>query len=448
MQNDNILKEAKKVYFLGIGGIGISAIARMMLENKVDSSDDKMLEKIVSGSDRSLSELTNELKGLGANVFEGHSDNNLADDTDLVIYSPAIPESNPVRVKAKKLGIPELSYPEALGLISKDKYTIAVSGTHGKTTTTAMLGEALIKAGLNPTIVVGSLFKGRNSNFVAGESDYLVCEACEYKRSFLNLHPNIVVITNIDLDHLDYYKDLEDMQSAFIELVSKIPKDGYLVCDPNHENLGPVVEKANCNIVDYSTFVDPKLKVPGKHNLDNAKAVLAVAKAVGVNEIKTVDSLENFEGVWRRFEHKGVSENGAVVYDDYAHHPTEIKASLKGAREFFGSAPAKKGKIRCVFQPHLYSRTKLLLDDFAESFGDVDEVIIADIYAAREVDNGEVHAKDLVNGINKKEKNIEALYFGSFEEIEKYLKENAQEGDVIITMGAGDIYKVGERLVE
>lgn len=431
MKNIDLVK-IKKAHFVGIGGIGVSAIARMMLGEG----------KIVSGSDSSESLITKELEELGAKIFLGHNDKNLVDDVDLVVYTPAVTEENPELKKAMELNIPTLSYPEMLGLISKNKYTIAISGAHGKTTTTAMIGKILIDAKKDPTIIVGSLLKDQKSNFVAGKSEYFVAEACEYKKSFLNLEPKIIVITNIDNDHLDYYGNLENIKKAFAEFVAKLPEDGYLVCDPNDENLKEVIKKTKSNIINY-TKIDAnfKLKIPGEHNIKNAQAAMAVAKILNIKKEEALVSLNYFSGAWRRFEYKGKTKNGVLIYDDYGHHPTEIKATLKGAREFFGDK-----KIWCVFQPHLYSRTKLLLKDFGKSFGDADEVVLADIYAAREPKDKSINSKMLAEEITKN--GGKAVYLNSFDKIAKFLAEKAEKGDVVITMGAGDIFKVGENLLK
>lgn len=425
------LNKIRKIHFVGIGGIGVSAIARMMIGEG----------KIVSGSDSARSLITEELEKIGAEIFIGHSANNVADDVGLIVYTPAVDFENPELKKAKDLNIPTFSYPEILGLISQNKYTIAISGAHGKTTTTAMLGKILEDASLEPTIIVGSLMNGSHTNFTSGKSDYFVVEACEYKKSFLELNPKIIVITNIDNDHLDYYGNLENIKKAFGEFVAKLPEDGYLVCDPNDENLKEVIKKTKSNIIDY-TKIDANfnLKIPGEHNIKNAKSAMAVARILGIGDNKALKSLNDFSGTWRRFEHKGETKNGVIVYDDYGHHPTEIKATLKGAREFFG------GKIICVFQPHLYSRTKLLLEDFAKSFNDADEVILADIYAAREPKDKSINSKMLAEEIIKN--GIKAVYLNSFDKIEKFLRQNTQEGDAVITMGAGDIYKIGEKLLK
>jgi len=426
------LSKIKKAHFAGIGGIGVSAIARMMLAEG----------KIVSGSDISDSMIIDELRKLGAKIFLGHNADNVADDVDLIVYTPAVTADNPELKKAAEMGMPMLSYPEMLGLISKNKYTIAISGAHGKTTTTAMIAKILIDAGLDPTVIVGSLLKDQGSNFVAGKSGYFVAEACEYKKSFLNLNPKIIVITNIDNDHLDYYGNLENIKQAFGEFAAKLPEDGYLICDSSDKNLKEIIKSVKSEIIDYTKEDNNfNLKIPGGHNIKNAQAAIVVAKILNINEKKALTSLNGFSGAWRRFEYKGKTKNGVLFYDDYGHHPTEIKATLKGARELFGGK-----KIWCVFQPHLYSRTKLLFDDFGKSFGDADEIILADIYAAREPKDKSINSKMLAEEITRN--GGKARYMESFDEITVFLAENAKKGDVVITMGAGDVFKIGEDLLK
>lgn len=419
-----------KIHFIGIGGIGVSAIARMML----------LEGKEVSGSDVSESLITKQLSELGVKIFFNHKRENPG-NSDLVIYSPAVAADNPEILEAEKRGVPIFSYPEMLGEISRDKFTIAVSGSHGKTTTTAMIGGLLKDAGLDPTIIVGSLLKDAGSNFVSGKSQYFVAEACEYKKSFLNLKPKIAVITNIDNDHLDYYKNMKNIQKAFREFADRLGEDGYLVCDAGNPRLKPLIENTKYKIIDYSKFPRTlKLKIPGNHNLNNAQAALAVAEILKIKKPVAKTSLENFSGTWRRFEYKGKTKSGALVYDDYAHHPTEIKATLAGAREMF-----QNKRIFCIFQPHLYSRTKLLMDDFSESFSDADVVMVADIYAAREADLGNISSSDLVKKIYRYHGNV--VYARTFGEAADFALCHAEKGDVIFTMGAGDIYKVGELLL-
>ncbi len=432
------LEKIRNVHFIGIGGIGVSAVARMMLAQG----------KGVSGSDISPSRITKELAELGAHVSIGHKVENIPESADLMIYTIAVSPNNPEFEEATRRNIPAVSYPEFLGIISENMFTIAVSGTHGKTTTTAMVADVLWNEGINPTVIVGSLLEKGGSNFIAGETpshifgqEYengvLVVEACEYQRSFLNIHPQVLIITNIDNDHLDYYKDIYDVISAFNEVARKVPESGFVIANTQNSYVKRALRGVKAVIVDYSSYNVSKLnlKVPGAHNKENAKAVLALVSVLRSDEIKAEEALENFSGTWRRFEYKGKTASGAEVYDDYAHHPTEVKATLAGTREKF---PDKR--IVVVFQPHLYSRTKLLLDDFARAFGDADEVILAPIYAAREPFDPSITSEILAEKIG-------ARALADFESVEKHLRDNLREGDIIITMGAGDIYKVGENLV-
>ncbi len=425
----------RKVHFVGVGGIGMSALAQLYLHKG----------KTVSGSDLGESPTTNLLKEKGLQIFIGHNKANVSVDTDLIIYSDAVPKDNVERVRAKELHIGEKSYFEALGEFANQYELVAVSGAHGKTTTTAMLIDMFEEADLDPLGIVGSLRAKTKSNFRAGEGNYFIVEADEYMRHFLQFEPKILVITNIDRDHLDYYKDLNDIQSAFNDLINKVPKNGFVVCNPNDENLIPALVGVTAQVIDYTKFLEMagelKLKVTGEHNRKNVAAALALADSMGFNMEKAKNALENFSGTWRRFEYKGKMKSGAIVYDDYAHHPAEIAATLSGAREAF---PDKE--ITIIFQPHLYSRTKLLLNDFAEALSKADYVILADIYAAREKLDESISSKILTEKV--KEKNEKVKYFESFEKIEEYLRENAVEGDVLITMGAGDIYKVGEKLLD
>ncbi|OHA62272.1 MAG: hypothetical protein A2556_00380 [Candidatus Vogelbacteria bacterium RIFOXYD2_FULL_44_9] len=460
------LANLKKVHFIGIGGIGMSAVARMfLLENNSPAGR-------VTGSDRSRSIVTEELQKLGAKIFYDQKADNISADTDLVVYTIAIPEDNPELKKARELRIKCLTYPEMLGFISADKYTIAISGTHGKTTTTAMLAQVLIEAKLDPTVIVGSLLrpqgdpgeKATNSirtdasratsngvNFIAGKSDYFVVEACEYRRSFLNLNPKILVITNIDSDHLDYYKDLADIQSAFIEMVAKIPTDGFLVCDLTDLKVAPVVTTAKCQVIDYRQAKELKeLLVPGEHNIRDAQAVLAVSEILKIDQAVAEGALNKFSGTWRRFEFKGQTSKGALVYDDYAHHPTEISATIAGARDLMSQPAGGKnltGRLIIAFQPHLYSRTKSLFGDFAIALAGADRVLLAKIYAAREAFDSSVSESELINEINNRAgKNI-ATFVGDLVSVEKDLSTEAVAGDLVITMGAGDISLVSDKLV-
>jgi len=409
------LKKIKKVFFIGIGGIGISAIARMMfLEGKE-----------ISGSDMSENQITQELEKLGVKIIIGQSFELIPKDTELIIYTLAIPHYDKNLFDwVVNSGILYKSYPQILGLVTADKYTIAVSGTHGKTTTTAMIAKILIDAGKDPSVVVGSLLKEYKSNFIIGKSDLFVVEACEYERSFLNLKPKILVITNIEAEHLDYYKDLADIQSAFKQLSTQSERV----------------------ISDYSKFLGkvPKLLVPGIHNRMNGAAALAVADMLGIDEEVAQKSLAEFSGTWRRLEKKGETKEGTIIYDDYAHHPTEIRASLEGLRELY---PKGDKKITVLFQPHLYSRTKALFEDFVKSFKDADQILLLPIYFAREAKDESVSSEKLAEAMVSL--GVDTRAFSSFELAEDYVKSlNLGSKDVFITMGAGEAYKVADKVFD
>ena len=427
----------KKIHFIGIGGIGVSAIARMMLAEG----------KRVSGSDFTDSEIVAGLRKAGAKIkiVTEQKAEDIPKDADLIIYSTAIEVADPKFFKElKSLKIPAISYAEALSEISKDKFTIAISGTHGKTTTTGMIAKILMDAGFRPSVIIGSLLKEVDSNFVFGESEYLVIEVDEYQRKFLSVSPKILVINNIDEDHLDYFKDLADIQSAFAEFAGRVPEDGVIITDFSHKNIGPVADVVGAMMVDFNSLpIDGlKLKFPGEHNRQNARAALAVASALGIRLDKAINSLNQFSGTWRRFEYLGKTKTGALVYDDYAHNPQKIRAVLSGAREFF-----PKKRIIAVFQPHLYSRTKTLLNEFAKSFDNADVIILVPIFPAREKHDPTISSKILTEEIKKnyKDKKVESMK--SFAEIEKFLNDECKEGDVILTIGAGDVYKIAEAIL-
>lgn len=410
------LRDYKHVHCIGIGGIGLSAIARYC----------KSVGAEVAGSDGSNSRITEDLQKEGIVVYRGHTVENLAEDTDLVIYTIAVTESNVELKAARAKGITCMTYPEALGMLTKEYTTIAVCGTHGKTTTTAMVASMLTAAGKKPTVIVGSLLAEGGTNFVQGDSEYLVVEACEYKRSFLNLHPKHILVTNIDEDHLDYYKDIHDIERAFQEFADKLPESGSLI---SHAD---VVLKTAGKKVNADTLEKEKIEltVLGEHNKRNAQLALALAQVLELDEDKAREGLNAFTGTWRRLEYKG-TQKGAIVYDDYGHHPTEIQATLQALREKYISG---KFKLIVVFQPHLFSRTKLLLKEFSEAFTLADKICILPIYKAREVDDGTISSHDLVEITDN------AVYMEDFEEVKKYLDKNAHSGSVVLTIGAGDVY--------
>lgn len=445
------LQKINNVHFIGIGGIGISAVARMM----------KVMGKNVTGQDMQEGEIVKELQKLNIEINVGHqSYENIPESTDLVVYTVAIETYDKElfdKLKSQDKFIIK-SYPEMLGVISKDKYTIAVCGTHGKTTTTGMIAEIFKGATLSPTVIVGSLLKekdGTRTNFIHGDPnqidgrDYFIVEACEYRRSFLNINPKVVVITNIDNDHLDYYKDIEDIKNAFRSLAEKLPEDGFVICNINDENIKDVVDGIKAKVINWGEDFDGnlKLKIPGIHNKKNAAAAVAAALICGIEKEKAKEYVKEFPGTWKRFEFKGKLPNGVLVYDDYAHHPKEITSTLEGFRELY---PKSEGwHITVVFQPHLFSRTKLLLNDFAKSFYDADQVMILPIYYAREVDDGSISSEKLAFEINHHTDNAEA--FPDFINLENNLLirlKKMGEKDIIVTMGAGEASIVGDFILK
>lgn len=429
------LNKYKKIYFLGIGGIGVSAIARMM---KADGKE-------VSGRDAAESEITKGLQREGISVTIGPNTSDIPSGTELVVYSRAFEVADQhVLDQMRDTGVAILSYPEVLTIISKGKYTIAVAGMHGKTTTTAMISHMLRSAGIHPTTIVGSIMKDTGSNFLAGDSNYFVVEADEYRRSFHHLSPQILIITNIDEDHLDYYKDIHDIQDAFRVMVKKVPSDGLIICDPTAPYIDEVVKESIAPLVDYTNHLAdvPPLLVPGAHNRANGACAFSVGRHLGLPKKELQEGLESFSGTWRRFEYIGTSESGALIYDDYGHHPTEIEATLSMVREEFG-----KRKIYVVFHPHLYSRTKLLLHDFARSLAKEEmEILLPPIYPAREAFDPSISSEILAREIEKNKGSVKT--FDSFLEIEAYLVKVLSPNDILLTLGAGESNKVAYTLVK
>ncbi|MFA6076491.1 MAG: cyanophycin synthetase [Candidatus Paceibacterota bacterium] len=406
----------KKVFFIGIGGIGISALAKMAISRGI----------YVSGvNDEESPKTLDSLHEVGAEIIF-QKDLKKLPEADLYIYSDAWIYRGPeILQSAKNTGKPVLSYFEALGQFAKEYKVIAIAGTHGKTTTTSMVAEVMVEAGLDPTVIVGSFVKKFDSNFRKGNGEYLVVEADEYNRHFLNFNPFIGVVTNIEADHLDCYKDLVDIKGAFDKFLSQC------------EN----------KIVDYGKYLEkvPKLSVPGSHNRMNAAAALAVADILKIHEDVAKKALSEFGGTWRRLEKKGETKDGVIVYDDYAHHPTEIKASLQALRELYPEHGERQKKITVVFQPHLYSRTKALFDDFAKSFGQADKILLLPIYFAREDKDESISSEKLSEAIKKE--GGDARAFADFKSAEKAVSAlGLGSDDVFVTMGAGEAYKVAEKV--
>ena len=440
-----------KIYFIGIGGIGISALVQYYLVNGHK----------ISGSDSASSEITEKLKKQGIKIYIGQYAKNVPQDANLVIYSPAVKKNNPELKEAKKLGIECLSYPEALGKLSKKYFTIAVSGTHGKSTTTAMLSLILIKAGLDPTVIVGTKLKEfSNSNFKMGKSKYLIIEACEHEQAFLNYWPKIIVITNIEKEHLDYYKNLNNILKAFKRFVGHLPKNGKLIINKDDKNLtkSSMLHSAR-ELTEFGFKKNQKeveklkkiLKVPGEYNIYNALAALTIARTLKIPDKTSFKALAEYTGCWRRFEIKQsiINRQQLTVISDYAHHPTEIKAILKAAREKF-----PKKKIWCVFQPHQYQRTFYLFNDFVKVFNDaleknwINKLIITDVYDVAGRENKKikkkVNSKKLVKKINKQQ----TIYIPTINQAANHLKKNLKGREVITIMGAGDIYTLDKKLIK
>ncbi|MCX6747792.1 MAG: Mur ligase family protein, partial [Candidatus Nomurabacteria bacterium] len=382
-----------------------------------------------------------ELQNIGIPITIGQGFELIPKDVDLIVYTIAIPHYDPkLFEQIKSSGIMSKTYPEMLHYVTDNKYTIAVSGTHGKTTTTAMIGKVLIDAKLDPSMIVGSILKEYKSNLVVGKGEHFVVEACEYERSFLNINPTILVITNIEADHLDYYKDLVDIQNAFNQLIGQTKN--YVVC--NLKDLPTGQTYGNVEFVDYTKYLDqvPKLAVPGEYNRMNAACALAVADILKISKEVADTSLANFQGTWRRLEKKGMTKEGTIVYDDYAHHPTEVRASLSGLKELY---PEKR--ITVLFQPHLYSRTKALFEEFVNCFDQADQVYLLPIYFAREAPDPEISSEILAQAMQAK--GVEVIAFPDFISAEDAIKAlSLKDNDVFVTMGAGEAYKVAEKVFE
>ena len=446
------------IYFIGIGGISMSGLAEILLEKGFP----------ISGSDSRSSALTEMLEKKGVNVFYGQRTSNITGDIDCVVYTSAIHPDNPEFRAAKEKGIPLLTRAELLGQIMKNyPISIAISGTHGKTTTTSMISEILLHADTDPTLSIGGILKSIGGNIRVGKSGYFVTEACEYTNSFLSFFPKIGIILNIEEDHLDFFKDLADIRNSFRQFANLLPADGILIINGEIEHLEEITEGLPCRVITYGAspsfdyyatdlsydemghtgFIlhspsgEPReihLQVPGQHNVGNAMAAMALSDCLDLDPARSAEALHTFEGTDRRFEYKGTI-GGVTVIDDYAHHPTEIRATLQAASHY----PHKQ--LWCVFQPHTYSRTKAFLPDFAQALKHADHVVLADIYAARETDTLGISSRDLQKKIL--EYGGDCTYFPSFDEIENFLLEKCSPGDLLITMGAGDVHKIGENLL-
>ena len=452
-------EKPERVHFIGIGGISMSGLAEILHKAGF----------VVSGSDTYLTRITKRLEDLGIKVYEGHSAENITEDIDFVVYSAAIHGDNAEYQKAEELGIPLLVRADLLGQIMKNyKTAIGVSGTHGKTTTTGMISELLIDGNLDPTISIGGILPSIGGNIRVGHSDAFVVEACEYTDSFLSFHPTIGVILNIELDHIDFFEDLDDIAQSFHEYAQLIPDWGTLIINRDANKFDKVVEGLPCSIITYSdqgseadytsdnvtinkrgcasfdayehgTFIGRfSLSAPGVHHVGNALASIACARLLDI-DIETIKkSLANYSGAKRRFEYHG-EVNGATVVDDFAHHPDEIEATLKVAKNLDNK------EIWAVFQPYTYTRTKALMKEFAEVLSMADHTILAEIYPARETDDLGISSDDLCKMM--KDMGCDVVTKPSFEAIEEEVKARVKPGDLVLTMGCGNIYIVAEALV-
>ncbi len=423
----------------------------------------------ISGSDSNKTRLTEHLEKIGATVYFGHDASHITEEIDLIVYTAAIHEDNPELIQAAALSIPMISRAELLGQIMDNYNTsVAVSGTHGKTTTTSMITQILLAADCDPTITVGGMLKALNGNLRVGKSDLFVSEACEYTNSFLHFYPKYSIILNIEAEHLDFFADLDQIRESFRQFACNTKDDGIVFVNGAITDYRKLLQGIKSEIITFGlsddcdfhpadiTFdtkacasframerneplCEIKLNVPGMHNVANALAAIALARSLKISVPDIQKGLFSFGGADRRFQYKG-EKDGVMVIDDYAHHPTEIEATLTAAKKF----PHKR--LVLVFQPHTYSRTKAFLSDFARVLSQADLIVLADIYAAREKNTYGIHSRDLLTKLEESGK--ECMYFPSFEEIEKYLEKNCMHGDLLITMGAGDIVNIGEHFLE
>lgn len=423
---------ASNIHMIGVGGIGMSGLARLYVHEGAS----------VSGSDSTETELTHKLADEGVAITYEQVADNITDGVDLVVYTEAMPTDHPELVAARDKGIETINYFEALARVANEYYLVAVAGTHGKSTTTAMLIDIFEEAGRDPSGIVGTLRSKTGSNYQAGKSKYFIVEACEYKRDFRHLRPDILIITNLEHEHVDYFKDLADVQSAFHDLAQAVPEDGFVVCDPTDEAVTPVLEGVKAEVIDYRKFIDPLMKIhmPGLHNRLNAAAAMAAADQVDIDQAVAKEALENFAGIWRRFEFKG-EVNGAFVYDDYSHHPTEIKAAIAGSRELYPDR-----KLTVIFQPHTYSRTQGLFAEFIQALSLADRIFMVPIYAAREENESGVSSEQIVDALVGRQK--DAQFFHTLPAAAQTIKDSVGQTDVVIVMGAGNVTSIATMLTE
>lgn len=448
------------VYFIGIGGVSMSGLASILINEGFT----------VSGSDRTESELTRKLEIEGAKIYYGQKEAHISDGIDLIVYTAAIRPGNPDYDAMITSGIPYMNRAEFLGELMKNYGTpVAVSGTHGKTTTTTMISEIFLEAGLDPTLSNGGVIKSINSTMRVGSPDWFIFEACEYTNSFLNFFPKVSVILNIEEDHLDFFKGLADIRNSFNRFARLLPSDGLLVINSEIENYKEITAGIACPYVTYGfdascdfyatdiTYSEEgcgeytlhikktgeafpvSLSLPGRHNVSNSLAAIAASYSKGISPDAIISALKKCDGAKRRFEYKG-TVNGFTVIDDYAHHPSEIKATLNAALN------KAHNRLWVVFQPHTYTRTKAFLNEFAEALSPADHVILTDVYAAREKDEYGVNSKTLFEKMKSNGTNV--TYISDFSEIEKFVLENCTTNDLLITLGAGDVVNIADNLTK
>lgn len=454
----NYLEQYNNIFFIGIGGISMSGIAEVL----------RTEGKFIAGSDQSESDITNHLQSLGMTVAIGHHPDNITSAFDLVVYTAAIKESNVEYKKAVELNIPMMDRATVLGhIMDSYKTSIGVAGTHGKTTTTSMLSYVMMEADLDPTISVGAILKKINGNFKIGNSDFFITEACEYSNSYFHFFPNINIVLNIEEDHLDFFKDINDIRDSFKHYMHNTKEGGVLILNDSIPNLKELIDDLTCDVITvgknlnstYSfkqlsydknghsnfdlyykgTYLDHiQLHVTGEHNVENALASIAASRFMNINMDIIKKGLSAFSGADRRFEYVG-NMNGVTIIDDYAHHPTEILKTIEAANN------VEHNDLWVVFQPHTYTRTIALFDDFVTALSHADYIIVTDIYAAREKDLGTIHSKMLVESLSKLGKEI--VYIDGFNEICNYVKAHCLPNDMLITMGAGTVTNLGKMLL-
>jgi UDP-N-acetylmuramate--alanine ligase len=457
--NTSELKPYKHVFFIGIGGISMSGLAEVLNKDG----------KKVAGSDQNSSSITAHLQSLGIDIYEGHHADHITKDYDLVIYTAAIKDDNVEFIKAKELGLKMMDRATLLGHIMDGyKTSIGVAGTHGKTTTTSMLSHVMLEGNLDPTISVGGILKGIQGNFRVGTSDYFITEACEYSNSFYKFFPNISIILNIEEDHMDFFKDLDDIKQSFKHYIRNTKEDGLIIMNDTITDIASYTKDLPCRVVTvgknpkstyayqnesfddfglstFDLYVHQQfiqsihLNVTGYHNIENSLAAIAAGEFMGLSIDTIQEGLLAFRGADRRFEYKG-RINDFTIIDDYAHHPTEILKTLEAVSKI------KHNDLWVIFQPHTYTRTKAFFNEFVDALKDIDHLIMMDIYAAREKDPGDINSNMIVESLSKLGTDI--VYIDDFEKIKEHVLKNLKPNDMLITMGAGSVSLIGDMILD